>query len=120
MQHISEIMLAQDWLVPWSSSSILFVPCYLSFFDLFASNLIDFYYSFSNNKSLIMLCNSQLPITSYFVPSERNMPLPDPLEHMQLGWWSGISGNLSDPYGLIIRISAEHGRYVARSYDTRY
>lgn len=48
------------------------------------------------------------------------MPLPDPLEHMQLGWWSGISGNLSDPYGLIIRISAEHGRYVARSYDTRY
>ncbi|XP_062200674.1 protein EXECUTER 1, chloroplastic-like [Phragmites australis] len=36
-----------------------------------------------------------------------------------LGWWSGISGNLSDPYGLIVRISAEHGRYVARSYDTR-
>ncbi|CAL4925526.1 unnamed protein product [Urochloa decumbens] len=36
-----------------------------------------------------------------------------------LGWWSGISGNLSDPHGLIIRISAEHGRYVARSYDTR-
>ncbi|KAG2548308.1 protein EXECUTER 1, chloroplastic-like [Panicum virgatum] len=36
-----------------------------------------------------------------------------------LGWWSGISGNLSDPYGLIIHISAEHGRYVARSYDTR-
>ncbi|CAM0956730.1 unnamed protein product [Alopecurus aequalis] len=34
-----------------------------------------------------------------------------------LGWWSGISGNLSDPYGLIIRISAEHGRYVAKSYD---
>uniref|UniRef100_A0A0D9XKU4 Uncharacterized protein n=1 Tax=Leersia perrieri TaxID=77586 RepID=A0A0D9XKU4_9ORYZ len=36
-----------------------------------------------------------------------------------LGWWSGISGNLSDPYGLIIRISAEHGRYVAKSYDIR-
>ncbi|XP_015697032.2 protein EXECUTER 1, chloroplastic [Oryza brachyantha] len=36
-----------------------------------------------------------------------------------LGWWSGISGNLSDPYGLIIHISAEHGRYVAKSYDTR-
>ncbi|KAK3125976.1 hypothetical protein QOZ80_7BG0612220 [Eleusine coracana subsp. coracana] len=36
-----------------------------------------------------------------------------------LGWWSGVSGNLSDPYGLIIHISAEHGRYVARSYDTR-
>lgn len=36
-----------------------------------------------------------------------------------LGWWSGISENLSDPYGLIIRITAEHGRYVARSYDTR-
>jgi hypothetical protein len=48
------------------------------------------------------------------------MPLPDPLEHLQLGWWSGVSGNLSDPYGLIIRISAEHGRYVARTYDTRY
>uniref|UniRef100_M8BUS8 Uncharacterized protein n=1 Tax=Aegilops tauschii TaxID=37682 RepID=M8BUS8_AEGTA len=39
--------------------------------------------------------------------------------HMQLGWWSGISGSLSDPYGLIIRISAEHGRYVAKSYDIR-
>uniref|UniRef100_A0ACD5U5B7 Uncharacterized protein n=2 Tax=Avena sativa TaxID=4498 RepID=A0ACD5U5B7_AVESA len=37
-----------------------------------------------------------------------------------LGWWSGISGNLSDPYGLIIRISAEHGRYVAKSYDIRF
>ncbi|KAL5225761.1 hypothetical protein ABZP36_012400 [Zizania latifolia] len=36
-----------------------------------------------------------------------------------LGWWSGISGNLSDPYGLIIHISAEHGRYVAKSYDIR-
>uniref|UniRef100_A0A8R7JYZ3 Protein EXECUTER 1, chloroplastic n=1 Tax=Triticum urartu TaxID=4572 RepID=A0A8R7JYZ3_TRIUA len=36
-----------------------------------------------------------------------------------LGWWSGISGSLSDPYGLIIRISAEHGRYVAKSYDIR-
>jgi hypothetical protein len=48
------------------------------------------------------------------------MVFSNPLEHMQLGWWSGISGNLSDPYGLIIRISAEHGRYVARSYDTRY
>uniref|UniRef100_A0A0E0M8Z0 Uncharacterized protein n=1 Tax=Oryza punctata TaxID=4537 RepID=A0A0E0M8Z0_ORYPU len=49
----------------------------------------------------------------------KRMPSPDSLEHMQLGWWSGISGNLSDPYGLIIRISAEHGRYVAKSYDTR-
>lgn len=48
------------------------------------------------------------------------MPLPDPLEHTQLGWWSGISGNLSDPYGFIIHISAEHGRYVAKSYDIRY
>lgn len=47
------------------------------------------------------------------------MPLPDPLEHTQLGWWSGISGNLSDPYGFIIHISAEHGRYVAKSYDIR-
>lgn len=36
-----------------------------------------------------------------------------------LGWWSGVSGNLSDPYGLIIRVSAEHGRYVAKSYDIR-
>ncbi|KAM3408624.1 hypothetical protein ACQJBY_001609 [Aegilops geniculata] len=48
-----------------------------------------------------------------------DMPLPYPLEHMQLGWWSGVSGSLSDPYGLIIRISAEHGRYVAKSYDIR-
>ncbi|KAL9244788.1 hypothetical protein vseg_018514 [Gypsophila vaccaria] len=36
-----------------------------------------------------------------------------------LGWWAGFSDDKSDPYGCIIRISAEHGRYVARSYSAR-
>lgn len=36
-----------------------------------------------------------------------------------VGWWSGISEDIKDPYGLIIRISAEHGRYVARKYSPR-
>ncbi|WCJ18895.1 Protein EXECUTER 1 chloroplastic [Euphorbia peplus] len=36
-----------------------------------------------------------------------------------VGWWSGISEDIHDTYGLIIRITAEHGRYVARSYSPR-
>ncbi|PKA47466.1 Protein executer 1, chloroplastic [Apostasia shenzhenica] len=36
-----------------------------------------------------------------------------------LGWWSGISKGSGDKCGWIIRISAEHGRYVARSYSSR-
>ncbi|CAN1332201.1 Protein EXECUTER 1, chloroplastic [Linum perenne] len=36
-----------------------------------------------------------------------------------VGWWSGISDEVCDPHGLIIRITAEHGRYVARSYSPR-
>ncbi|XP_051134810.1 protein EXECUTER 1, chloroplastic isoform X2 [Andrographis paniculata] len=36
-----------------------------------------------------------------------------------VGWWAGISEDHSDPYGRIIHISAEYGRYVARSYSPR-
>lgn len=38
---------------------------------------------------------------------------------IQVGWWSGISEDASDPYGRIIHISAEYGRYIARSYSPR-
>uniref|UniRef100_M4F7B5 Uncharacterized protein n=1 Tax=Brassica campestris TaxID=3711 RepID=M4F7B5_BRACM len=34
-------------------------------------------------------------------------------------WWSGISEDVKDPFGLIVQITAEHGRYVARSYNPR-
>lgn len=37
----------------------------------------------------------------------------------QVGWWAGVSEDGKDPYGQIIHISAEHGRYVARSYSPR-
>ncbi|XP_022988702.1 protein EXECUTER 1, chloroplastic-like [Cucurbita maxima] len=36
-----------------------------------------------------------------------------------VGWWSGTSKDDHNPRGLIIRITAEHGRYIARSYSPR-
>ncbi|KAG6571871.1 Protein EXECUTER 1, chloroplastic, partial [Cucurbita argyrosperma subsp. sororia] len=36
-----------------------------------------------------------------------------------VGWWSGTSKENHNPRGLIIRITAEHGRYIARSYSPR-
>ncbi|KAJ0970066.1 hypothetical protein J5N97_022943 [Dioscorea zingiberensis] len=36
-----------------------------------------------------------------------------------MGWWAGISTNVAGAHGQIIHISAEHGRYVARSYSSR-
>ncbi|KAH1030943.1 hypothetical protein J1N35_043117 [Gossypium stocksii] len=36
-----------------------------------------------------------------------------------VGWWAGLSDDTKDPHGLIIRITAEHGRYVARSFSPR-
>ncbi|TQE05736.1 hypothetical protein C1H46_008642 [Malus baccata] len=34
-----------------------------------------------------------------------------------VGWWAGLSEDKKDPRGIIIRVTAEHGRYVARSYS---
>ncbi|KAG0491658.1 hypothetical protein HPP92_005056 [Vanilla planifolia] len=36
-----------------------------------------------------------------------------------LGWWSGISNHSGGTRGQIIHVSAEYGRYVARSYNSR-
>ncbi|KAF5206609.1 Executer 1 protein [Thalictrum thalictroides] len=37
-----------------------------------------------------------------------------------MGWWAGISKNSDDPYGRIIHIGVEHGRYVARNFSPRH
>ncbi|KAK9112933.1 hypothetical protein Scep_020452 [Stephania cephalantha] len=37
-----------------------------------------------------------------------------------LGWWAGISEDSGDPYGRIVHISAEHGRYVAKNFSPRH
>uniref|UniRef100_A0A0C9S9J0 TSA: Wollemia nobilis Ref_Wollemi_Transcript_7645_2142 transcribed RNA sequence n=1 Tax=Wollemia nobilis TaxID=56998 RepID=A0A0C9S9J0_9CONI len=36
-----------------------------------------------------------------------------------VGWWAGLADNGNDPYGRIIRISPEYGRFVAKSYNAR-
>ncbi|XP_078430594.1 uvrB/UvrC domain protein (DUF3506) [Wolffia australiana] len=36
-----------------------------------------------------------------------------------IGWWAGTSDDPADPYGRIIRITADHGKYVARSFSSR-
>lgn len=36
---------------------------------------------------------------------------------LQLGWWAGVSEDRKDPYGQIIHISPEHGRFLAKSYS---
>ena len=38
----------------------------------------------------------------------------------QDGWWVGISGEAKYPSGQIVHISAEQGRYLARSYSPWY
>lgn len=34
-----------------------------------------------------------------------------------VGWWAGVSRDHKDPYGQIIHIYPEHGRFVAKSYS---
>lgn len=36
-----------------------------------------------------------------------------------VGWWAGLAEGANDPYGRIIHIGPQHGRFVAKSYNAR-
>lgn len=36
-----------------------------------------------------------------------------------VGWWAGLAEGANDPYGRIIHIGSQHGRFVAKSYNAR-
>ncbi|KAK1386186.1 Protein EXECUTER 1, chloroplastic [Heracleum sosnowskyi] len=59
------------------------------------------YSKFSSSYSQSRFCTSS--------HNSANAPL--------IGWWFGVSEDAKCPYGQIIHISAEHGRYLARSYS---
>lgn len=36
-----------------------------------------------------------------------------------VGWWAGLAEGANDPYGRIVHIGSQHGRFVAKSYNAR-